>query len=48
MTFPKRMVLQKKVNYKIKGQKRQIDTMPVHQPVFPSFTYILFPYHRCL
>ncbi|EGC18840.1 hypothetical protein HMPREF9141_2636 [Prevotella multiformis DSM 16608] len=31
-----------------KMQKRQMDTMPVHQPVFPSSTDNLFPYHRCL
>ena len=35
-------------NLKDKMQKRQMDTMPVRQPVFPSFTHNLFPYHRCL
>ncbi|WP_315358095.1 hypothetical protein [Prevotella denticola] len=45
---PKPDGLKKEDELKDKMQERQIDTMPDHQPVFPSSTDNLFPYHRCL
>ncbi|EGC19414.1 hypothetical protein HMPREF9141_1954 [Prevotella multiformis DSM 16608] len=48
MTARNQTALQRRINYKTKCRKGEIDTMPVHQHVFPSSTDGLFPHHRCL
>ena len=48
MTIPNWMGLTKEDKLQDKMQKRQIDMMPVHQPVFQSPANNFFSYYRCL